>query len=396
MFIPRHITPHLERLAAQFPVVTVLGPRQSGKTTLVRAVFPDYEYLNLELPSLRLEAQSDALGFFRAHPPPLILDEIQHVPELLSYVQVMVDENRRKGHFILTGSHQPRLAAGISQSLAGRTGLLSLLPFSIAELADAGVELERDDYLHKGFMPGVHAEEIAPEFFYRSYYQTYVERDVRQLINVTNQRAFETFVRLLAGRIGQLVNLHSLAGDVGVSSTTLASWLSVLEASFIVFHLPCFSNNFGKRMIKAPKIFFTDVGLVTCLLGIETPAQVARDPLFGGLFENMVVAEALKARLNAGREAGLYFYRDQRGLEVDLLVRQARRLFPLEIKGGMTYDPSFAKNLLAFLKLTDTAESPTVIYAGEQRALTGGVAYRNFKETAHIIDAFSTHTDSAV
>ena len=256
------------------------------------------------------------------------------------------------------------------------------------------MELERDDYLHKGFMPGVHAEKIAPELFYRSYYQTYVERDVRQLINVTNQRAFETFVRLLAGRVGQLVNLHSLAGDVGVSSTTLASWVSGLEASFIVFRLPCFFNNFGKRMIKTPKIFFTDVGLATWLLGIEAPAQVARDPLFGGLFENMVVAEALKARLNAGREAELYFYRDQRGLEVDLLVRQARRLLPLEIKGGMTYDPSFAKNLHAFIKLTDTAESPTVIYAGEQRALTGGVAYRNFKETAHIIGAFSAHTGS--
>ncbi|GHT94613.1 hypothetical protein AGMMS49545_16180 [Betaproteobacteria bacterium] len=237
-------------------------------------------------------------------------------------------------------------------------------------------------------MPGVHAEKIAPELFYRSYYQTYVERDVRQLINIANQRAFETFVRLLAGRVGQLVNLHSLAGDVGVSSTTLASWLSVLEASFVVFRLPCFFNNFGKRIIKAPKIFFTDVGLAAWLLGIETPAQVARDPLFGGLFENMVVAEALKFRLNAGKEPELYFYRDQRGLEVDLLIRQARRLLPLEIKGGMTYTPSFAKNLHAFLKLTDIAESPTVIYAGEQRAFTEGIAYRNFRETAHIVGEF--------
>ncbi|OAM88511.1 ATP-binding protein [Termitidicoccus mucosus] len=391
--LKRHITPQLARLAAQFPVVTILGPRQSGKTTLARAAFPKHEYLNLELPPVRLAAQSDAVGFFKAHPAPLILDEVQHVPELLSYVQVMADEQKRKGAFILTGSHQPRLAAGITQSLAGRTGLLRLLPFSIAELSDAGVSLERDEYLHRGFMPGVHADGVAPELFYRSYYQTYVERDVRQLINITSQRAFETFVRLLAGRVGQVVNLSSLAGDAGVSSTTLASWLSVLEASFIVFRLPCYFNNFGKRLVKAPKIYFTDVGLAAWLLGIETPAQAARDPLFGGLFENMVVAEALKTRLNAGREPELYYFRDQHGLEVDLVVNKGRRRLPVEIKAGMTYDPSFARNLRNFLKLTDAAESPVVLYGGEQEALTDGVSYANFKETARIIAKFDGRSD---
>jgi predicted AAA+ superfamily ATPase len=349
--------------------------------------FPRHEYLNLESPPLRLAARQDALGFFRAHPGALILDEIQRVPELLSHIQVMVDEQKQKGKFILTGSHQPRLAAGISQSLAGRTGLLRLLPLSIAELAEAGLSLARDDCLYRGFMPGVHADGIEPDVFYRNYYQTYVERDVRQLINLTHQHAFETFVRLLAGRVGQIVNLNSLANDAGVSSTTLGMWLSVLEASFIVFRLPRYFENFGKRQIKAPKIYFTEVGLAAWLLGIETPAQAARDPLFGGLFENMVVVEAMKARLNAGREAELYFFRDQRGLEIDLIARRGRRLLPIEIKGGMTYDPWFAKNLKAFLKLTDAAQSPTVIYAGEEAAFAEGVEYVNFRNTARVIGA---------
>jgi predicted AAA+ superfamily ATPase len=247
------------------------------------------------------------------------------------------------------------------------------------------LSLARDDYLHRGFMPGVHADGIEPDVFYRNYYQTYVERDVRQLINLTHQHAFETFVRLLAGRVGQIVSLNSLANDVGVSGTTLGMWLSVLEASFIVFRLPRYFENFGKRQIKAPKIYFTEVGLATWLLGIETPAQAARDPLFGGLFENMVVLEAMKAKLNAGREAELYFFRDQRGLEVDLIARRGRRLMPIEIKGGMTYDPWFAKNLKAFMKLADTAESPAVIYAGEDTAFSEGVEYTNFRNTARVI-----------
>jgi predicted AAA+ superfamily ATPase len=404
--LERHITPLLKRMAAQFPVVTILGPRQSGKTTLARAVFPGHDYVNLESPPLRRAAQEDVEGFFKAHPAPVILDEVQHVPELLSHVQVLADEQARggagRGRFILTGSHQPRLAAGIAQSLAGRTGLLRLLPFSIAELSGAGVRLERDEYLQRGFMPGVHAGGVEPGLFYQSYYQTYVERDVRQLVNLANQRAFETFVRLLAGRVGQVVNLHSLAGDTGVSSTTLAAWLSVLEASFIVFRLPCHFNNFGKRLVKTPKIYFTEVGLAAWLLGIETPAQAARDPLFGGLFENMVVCEALKARLNAGREPGLYYFRDQRGLEVDLLAHKGRRLLPLEIKGGMTHNPEFAGSLKKFLALagggaggnagngggTDRVATPMVIYGGEQAAFTDGVAFANFRDTARIVREF--------
>jgi len=375
----RAMEPELLRLASQFPVVTVLGPRQSGKTTLVRKAFPEHEYVNLEHPPMRRAAMDDAAGFFQEHPAPIILDEVQRVPELLSHIQVMADERKRRGDFILTGSQQPRLAEGISQSLAGRTGLLTLLPCAIDELESAGIVQGRDESILNGFMPRVHFDGVEPNAFYRSYFQTYVERDVKMMINVSSQSAFETFVRLLAGRVGNVVNLSSLADDAGVSSTTLKSWLSVLEASFVVFRLPSYHNNFGKRLIKAPKIFFHEVGLAAWLLGLEKPSQVARDPLLGGLFENMVVAEAMKARLNAGREPNLFFFRDQRGLEVDLLAAKGRQLMPVEIKSGMTYDNSMAKSLRAFRKMTDAATSPAVAYSGDMSATTDGVRFMNYR-----------------
>jgi predicted AAA+ superfamily ATPase len=315
----------------------------------------------------------------------LILDEVQRVPELLSYIQVMADEKKTKGHFILTGSHQPRLAENITQSLAGRTGLLTLLPCTLAELRAAGKDYSRDENIFNGFMPGIHFDGVEPSLFYSSYFQTYVERDVRMLINVSDQSRFETFVKLLAGRVGQVVNLHSLASDVGVSSTTLASWLSVLEASFIVFRLPSYHNNFGKRLIKSPKIYFYEVGLVAWLLGIERVDQVSRDPLIGGLFENLVVVEALKSRLNRGAQPNLYYFRDQRGLEIDLLFQTGRQLCPVEIKSGMTYDKSFAKNLLGFCDIAPSASKPTLIYAGEQEAKVDGVSFRNYKDIHKLV-----------
>ncbi|MDR0563675.1 MAG: ATP-binding protein [Azoarcus sp.] len=393
--IKRQAEVQLKRLAEQFPVVTLLGPRQSGKTTLAKSTFPNHEYINLEFPPIRKAAMDDAVGFFKAHPGPLILDEIQRIPELLSYIQVMADENKQKGKFILTGSHQPRLAEGIAQSLAGRTGILTLLPCSISELDSASILLDRNHSIYHGYMPSIHFDGIEPTAFYRAYFQTYVERDVKMLMNISNQNSFETFVRLLAGRVGQILNLNSLAGDVGISHTTLSSWLSVLEASFIIFRLPSYFNNFGKRLIKAPKVFFYEVGLAAWLLGIETPAQVGRDPLLGGLFENMVIVEALKARLNAGKLPNLYFFRDQRGMEVDLLVLRGKNLLPIEIKSGMTYDRSFAKNLLSLCKATDTAQSPTVIYAGEQRVIADGTAFCNFRDTEKIITGWDSEHAAA-
>jgi predicted AAA+ superfamily ATPase len=227
-------------------------------------------------------------------------------------------------------------------------------------------------------MPRLYQKHIPPHLFYASYFQTYVERDARQLVQITSQKSFETFVRLLAGRVGSVLNLHSLAGDVGVSSTTLAHWLSVLEASHIVFRLPCYFKNFSRRLIKSPKIYFTEVGLATWLLGIDSPAQVARDPLLGGLFENLVVMEHLKARFNAGKESNLYYFRDQQGFEVDLLLADGRTLQPIEVKASQTYDASLATNLRKFMDIAKEAQNPTVVYAAEKTCTVNGVRFQRF------------------
>ena len=278
--IPRAIEPPLRRLAAQFPVITITGPRQSGKTTLARNYFKEFDYVNLEEPETRAYAQEDPKGFLGDHPAPLIIDEVQRVPELLSYIQVCSDEAGRMGQYVLTGSHQPKLKAEVSQSLAGRTAILQLLPLSIAELSEAGISMDRDAYIHRGFLPKLHARPDAdPELEYSNYFATYVERDVRQLIHLQHQHEFEVFVRLLAGRTGQLLNLSSLSDDVGISATTLNEWLNVLEASFIIFRLQPYFENFGKRLIKSPKIYFTEVGLASWLLGIKSsdiPAALAQ------------------------------------------------------------------------------------------------------------------------
>ena len=319
--IQRTIQAQLQKLAKMYPVVTITGPRQSGKTTLAKMTFPDYRYVSLENFDVRQMAEADPKGFLKSYASPVIFDEIQRVPALLSYIQTIVDENKTCGQYILTGSHQPMLGEGVSQSLAGRTGILRLLPLSIAELDAAGITMERDQYIAQGFMPRLYDSALDAKNLYRDYFSSYVEKDVRMMLNVKNLGAFETFVKLLAGRVGQLINLSALAGDVGVSVPTLKEWLSVLEASFIVCQLPCYYENFGKRLVKSKKLYFSEVGLAAWLLGIETPEQAARDPLFGGLFENMVVMEAMKARLNAGEVPNLYFLRDSQGLEADLIFQ---------------------------------------------------------------------------
>jgi len=385
--IPRLIQKQLLRLWASYPVVTITGPRQSGKTTLARATFPDLPYVNLESPDLRALADNDARAFLQAYPAPVIFDEIQRVPQLLSYIQTMVDESGKNGQYLLTGSHQPQLNAGISQSLAGRTGLLRLLPLSIQELHMAGITLDRDEYLFKGFMPRAYSTALEPHTLYSDYFATYVDRDVRQIANLSNLSAFETFVKLLAGRCGQLLNLSSLANDIGVSSPTISSWLSILEASFLIFRLPCYYENFGKRLLKSQKLYFTEIGLVTWLLGIREPAQVARDPLFGGLFENMVVLEALKARCNVGAEPDLYFFRDSVGTEVDLLFRKAPdQLIPIEIKGAMTWNKYFAANIHKLRKLSPKFTGGFVVYSGDMTPVSNDVKYINFKDAAQIVE----------
>lgn len=384
--IQRTIQVQLKKLAAMYPVVTITGPRQSGKTTLAKMTFPDYRYVSLENFDVRQMAEADPKGFLKSYAAPVILDEIQRVPALLSYIQTIVDENKSSGQYILTGSHQPQLGQGVSQSLAGRTGILQLLPLSISELASAGIVLSRDQYITQGFMPRLYDTSLDAKNLYRDYFSTYVEKDVRMMLNIKSLNAFETFVKLLAGRVGQLVNLSSLANDVGISAPTLKEWLSVLEASFIVFQLPCYFENFGKRLVKSKKLYFTEVGLATWMLGIETPEQVARDPLFGGLFENMVAMEALKSRFNAGEMPNLYFLRDSQGLEADLLFQKSHNeLIPIEIKGGMTWNKDFCRNLLKLRKLSDKFVSGYVIYSGDLTPKIDGIKYLNFKETASAV-----------
>ena len=331
-------------------------------------------------------AERDSREFLQQYSAPVIIDEVQRVPKLLSYIQVIVDQNRqKKGQFILTGSQQPNLRAEVSQSLAGRTAILQLLPLSIQELTEAGIRMDRDEYLFKGFMPELYDSTIKPELLYRNYFMTYVERDARQLINLRNSSNFELFIKLLAGRVGQLINLSSLSNDVGVSVSTLSEWLSVLEASHIVFRLPCCFQNFGKRLVKTPKLYFTEVGLATYLLGIKNVSQVARDPLFGGLFENMVELEALKARYNAGKESELYFYRDSKGMEVDLLLNENRELLPMEIKAARSYNPDFAGAITKFRSMVPNAKPGAVIYSGDLTPTFEDTRFVNFTNTGNII-----------
>ncbi|MFC1639211.1 ATP-binding protein [Gemmatimonadota bacterium] len=334
--IERRITSHLKGLFQKYPVVTITGPRQSGKTTLVRAAFPKLAYVSLENPDVREFANQDPRGFLRRYGDGAILDEIQRTPELLSYIQGHVDEQRANGLFVLTGSQQLEVSQAISQSLAGRTALLRLLPFSMSEAALLKSEQDTDTVLYTGFYPRIYDHDLNPTQALGDYFETYVQRDVRQISEIRNLAAFERFVRLCAGRVGQLLNLHSLGSDAGVAHTTAREWLSLLEASYIVFLLRPHHANVSKRLIKSPKLYFHDVGLASYLLGVEEKNQLFTHPLRGGLFENLVVIEALKHRYNRGLQSNLCFYRESTGHEVDLICKVGDRLLAVEIKAGQT------------------------------------------------------------
>ncbi|MFC1764308.1 ATP-binding protein [Planctomycetota bacterium] len=385
-WINRSIQAELSRVCKEYPVVTITGPRQSGKTSLARRHFPHHNYANLELPDVRKLAQSDQLAFFNTFPVPVIIDEVQRVPELLSYIQVFADQTNSRGQYILTGSHQTELAAAVSQSLAGRTALLRLLPLSVDELIHAGVKIDRDSLLFKGFMPRLYHEDIRPSTLYSEYFQNYIERDLRQIAPIRDLLLFEKFMRMLAGRVGQVVNISSLAGDVGVARSTLNEWLSILEASFVIFRLPPWFENANKRAIKTPKLFFTEPGLAAWLLEIETPKQISRDPLMGNLFENMVVAEALKARLNAGLMPNLFFYRDTKGHEVDLIIRQHRHLKPIEIKAAMTFASDMTRELKHFCKKYKESLPGTVVYSGQMETQSEATHVINFSNTSKLLE----------
>jgi len=372
--IKRNITKELHLLLQEYPIVTVLGPRQAGKTTLVQHELPDYAYVSLEDPDERMLAAEDPRAFLRRFPDNTIFDEVQRVPTLLSYLQGIVDKEQKNGRFVLTGSHQLELRAAVAQSLAGRTGLLHLLPLSIEELRQAGLTFDGfEDYVVHGFLPRVHSQNQRPFRAYANYYQTYIERDVRQLIELKDVSLFEKFIKLLAGRVGQLMDYQALSNAVGVSAKTIKQWLSVLEASYVVVKLPPYFENFGKRVVKSPKYFFTDVGLLAYLLGLETPSQVLRDPLLGSIFENLVVIEVLKQRYNSGYDANLYFFRDSNGSEIDLLCKTSNGLVGIEIKAASTWHGKFAKQLVRFAAHSHPLNQSLVVYNGVALELSNGV-----------------------
>lgn len=361
--ITRDITEELVRAAAEYPVVTILGPRQSGKTTLARMTFPDMPYFSLEDPDVRMAAEADPRGFLAQLEGGGILDEVQRLPTLLSYLQGMVDKSSRRGRFILTGSHQPQLHEAISQSLAGRTAVLTLWPFSLHEIRRYDAKPDPFDLISRGFFPRLHKDGLDARRFFNGYLQTYVERDVRALIQLRDLSLFQKFLTLLAGRVGQVINLASLGSDVGASGTTIRNWLSVLKASYVVFELSPFFENIQKRVIKSPKIYFTDVGLAAFLLGIHSAEQASHDPLRGNLYENLVIADIVKSALNRGIRPEIYFFRDSHGNEIDLLVREKGTLTPVEIKSAATFSTDFVKQLEWFRTL------------GVKRLTTGAVLY---------------------
>ncbi len=359
--IYREASHTLSLLASQFKAVAVTGPRQSGKTTLVRAVFPQKPYVNLENPDERTYASEDPRGFLANYPNGAIFDEVQRVPALFSYLQQILDENSAKGLFILTGSNNFLLHENISQSLAGRVGYLFLLPLSILELPS---HFSTNELLFRGFYPDLYNATTETGLFYANYIRTYIERDVRLIKNISNLATFEKFIRLCAGRIGQLLNMNNLATDVGVDVKTVSSWLSVLETSFVIFRLQPYHESFNKRLVKMPKLYFTDTGLASALLGIEKHEQLVTHPLRGNLFENMVITEFLKYRYNQGKSSNLYFWRNNMGNEVDLIYDSNEQMVPIEIKSGQTVTSDYLKGINYWHKLSGNIGG-IVVYDGK-------------------------------
>lgn len=380
--IKRFLEKSLRADLDEYPVVTIFGPRQSGKTTLVRSCCPNFGYVSMEDKETRDAAATDYKSFFANNPPPLIIDEVQRLPEIVSAVQTIVDSRRDVcGQFILTGSQQTQLAEAVDESLAGRTSVLDLLPLSCAELGDSLNDQATDECLCRGFMPELHTGRKRVFNYYRNYFRTYVERDVRRLVNVKNLLQFERFVTLLAGRVGQIVNSTALANETGVAVSTISAWLSVLEASFLVFRLPPHFANIAKRVVKSPKVYFADVGLASYLLGIEDVSQIRSHPLRGSLFENMVVADIRKGFTNCGRDPKMSFYRTEKGFEVDLIITRGTQVVPIEIKSSMTYGKNLIKNLEAYCEADSSAVNPILVYDGVEMKDLGphGICAKNWR-----------------
>jgi len=365
--IKRNVEQKLLKFLEQYPVVMLTGPRQSGKTTLCKMALPHHPYVSLENPENREYALSDPKGFLAGYPEGLVIDEAQHAPQLFSYIQGIVDDHKKKGMFVLTGSQNFQLLDRISQSLAGRTAILKLLPFSMGEIKSIIKTMTLNEVLLHGFYPRIYDEQLEPQHALSFYYETYIERDVRSILNVKDLSSFQKFVRLCAGRVGQLLNLSSLGNEAGVSHTTAREWMSLLEASYIVFLLQPHYKNYNKRITKSPKLYFYDVGLASYLLGIETVGQMQRDPLRGNLFENLVVIEFLKRQYEQASRSSVFFFRDSNRNEVDLIMPSDGCLWAVEIKSGQTIVPDFFKGLRYFSQLnTEEPVKKCVVYGGDQ------------------------------
>ena len=383
--VKRTISRYIRDISKKYPVVTITGPRQSGKTTLARFLYKNKPYANFENPVTREFAFEDPAGFLDQYPDGAVLDEVQRVTELFSYIQVIVDEKRKNGMFILTGSSQFTLHHEISQSLSGRTALLKLLPFSLEEIEFYNPS-SLDEIIYKGFYPRIYDQDIPPFQGYSDYFQTYIERDLRQLVNLKNLSLFQKFVKLCAGRVGQILNMSSIANEVAVSQNTIREWVSLLEAGYIIFLLKPFYKNIKKRLVKSPKIYFYDIGLAAWLCGIENIRHIFNHPLRGNLYENMIVAEILKHRFNTGKSNNLSFYRDSIGNEVDLIYTINGSPVPIEIKSGKTITAEYFKGLASFTEVVGTPPyGSIVVYSGETEQKRKNTRVINHKSISSVL-----------
>ncbi|MDI6769209.1 MAG: ATP-binding protein [Anaerolineales bacterium] len=388
MIIQRAIAQHILSATQTYPFVGLVGPRQSGKTTLAKALFPDYTYVSLENLDQRTYAQQDPRGFLAAYPNRCIFDEIQKVPELFSYLQEIGDQGEM-GRYILTGSQNFLLHRHISQSLSGRIALFTIYPFSMNELSSASLAFEQpEEYMFTGMYPPIYDRSIAPTNWYPNYIQTYIERDIRDLMQITQLPTFQVFVKLCAGRIGQILNLSALARDCGITHNTARAWLSLLETSYIVFLLRPYYRNFNKRLVKMPKLYFYDTGLASSLLGIQSVEQMNSHYLRGELFENFTLTEYLKHKANTQSNIDYFFWRDQAGHEIDLLAESGPVIYAVEMKSGKTISADYTKNLVYFRSIyTDEQKElkPLVIYAGTLTQTRSGIPIQSWQELPSLL-----------
>ena len=384
--IRRQLSQEIQVLATEFPVVAILGPRQSGKTTLAKALFQSYRYVSLEDFDMRGFAEEDPRGFLERYDGQCIFDEIQRVPQLMSYLQSHVDLRNAPGDYIITGSHNFFLMEQISQSLAGRVGITRLLPFSLEELRM--YEYTPEQFLYKGFYPRIYDQSIRPASFYRSYLETYIEKDVRQLKQITKLGEFRKFLGLLAGRAGQELNLLAVSDECGVSQTTLSDWLTVLEASFLIYRLRPFHKNYHKRLVKRPKIYFYDTGLLCHLLGIRKEEELDTHFLRGSIFENLIIGEFMKQRYNHAEAFDLYFWRDNHKKEIDLIIQAGQLSLAVEIKSGKTFHPRFFGGLRYWEKLTGADPGDMyLLYGGDSSYTREGIHVCSWKDIPETIIA---------